>query len=284
MTYAILFVVIIIIGYFLSRQKSKTDEISTLEQNERSKNESFFSSVIQNETSENGKKSLINIKKVFDDGESYNYLDLLYKSGVPHEIAYSKNSNLINSYLGFKKDISKDLFNVMSLDISERNRLATSELPTIKDAFSKFKVALKDNEILHYQFNNIYMFQEKTIKRNVNYSGVRWNNGPLRMGNVTYSTNDIKDWLPQDFGRLFITNKRIIFVGKQKNISEELSINSIVDYYVYKDGILICRNKRKNLLFKESQFKNYGQPADDYAFIMNDFPVKFTTIINRIAN
>jgi hypothetical protein len=122
-----------------------------------------------------------------------------------------------------------------------------------------------------------------TVRKNVTYSGTRWNNGPLRAGTLSYSSKDIKGVVVQDYGRLFITNRRILFVGKQKNVSENISITSIVDYYLYKDSILICRNNRKNTLFIEAQYSNYNQ-SEDYFYQLNDFPTQFISIIGRIAN
>jgi len=128
------------------------------------------------------------------------------------------------------------------------------------------------------------MFQEKTIRTNVTYSGMKWSNGPFKMGNLSYTSKDIKDLVVEDIGRLFLTNKRLIFVGKQNKISEDFTINSIVDYYLYKDGLMICRNNRKNIIFRESQNKNYGQSKDDFVFIHNDFSFQIISLIRRIVN
>lgn len=283
MTYILLAIVLIIV-YALFKGKTQTQKIVENEELERKKNDDYFNQLIDKEKNPTAKGYLIKIKIYFESGEVGSYPEILTKLGVPNEIAYSKDSEKMKTFLNFENEMAEHLFESYGFEIGARDRILNGNMPTIDDAFGKYKVVLKDNEVLVERFNNIYMFQEKTIRKNVSYSGMRWSNGPFRMGNLSYTSNDIKDLVVEDFGRLFLTNKRLIFVGKENKISEDFTINSIVDYYLYKDGIMICRNNRKNIVFRESQNKNYGQSKDDFVFIHNDFAFQIISLIRRIVN
>jgi hypothetical protein len=275
---------IVIILYAAAKSKSGKDVLIAKEDSERNKNESFYQKIIDEEPSENAREALKKVKEMFDAGDSFEYPDILVRAGVPREIAYSKDSDKIDAYLKFGNEKANHLFNIYRLEVFKRYGLNRWALSTIDDAFDKYKLVLNEGEVLYALFSGIYFLQEKTVRQKVTYSGMRWNSGMLRAGTLSYSSRDITDVVVQDYGRLFVTNRRIIFVGGQKNISETMSITSIVDYYLYKDGILICRNNRKNVLFIEAQYNNYDQPEDDYCYLLNDFPLQFTSIIGRIAN
>lgn len=283
MTYIIIAVVLIIV-YSLFKGKTQTQNIIDNEEIERKKNDEYFTQLIAKENNPMAKGYLEKIKTYFENGEVGSYPETLAKLGVPNDIAFSKSSEKIKDYLKFENEMAEHLFDSYGYEIGTRDRIINGNIPNIDDAFDRYKVVLKDNEILIERFNNIYMFQEKTIRTNVTYSGMKWSNGPFKMGNLSYTSKDIKDLVVEDIGRLFLTNKRLIFVGKQNKISEDFTINSIVDYYLYKDGLMICRNNRKNIIFRESQNKNYGQSKDDFVFIHNDFSFQIISLIRRIVN
>jgi hypothetical protein len=283
MTY-ILLIVVLIIAYLIFKGKSQTQKITDDEELERKKNDAYFNQLIEKEPNPKAKEYLTKIKSFFDNGDIGEYPEILTKLGVPQDVAYSKSSDKMKAYLSFENEMSEHLFETYGYEIGTRNRIINGNIPTIDDAFDRYKIVLKDNEILIERFNNIYMFQEKTIRTNVSYSGMRWSNGPFKMGNLSYTSKDVKDLVVEDIGRLFLTNKRLIFVGKQNKISEDFTLSSIVDYYLYKDGLMICRNNRKNIIFRESQNKNYDQSKDDFAFILNDFSFQIISLIRRIVN
>ena len=277
-------VIILVVIIIAAKSSSGVEKIEKLETEERNKNEMTFNQVINQEPNEKARGFLRKSKEMFDNGEAADFLDVDVKVGVPEEIAYSKNVNLINGYVGFEDEQAKHLFTTYCFGLSKRYELQNQKLRTIDDAFEKHKVVLNKGEVLFETFNNIYCLQEKTVQKNITYTGIRYSNGLLRAGNLSYSTNDIKTFVIEDYGKVLLTNKRIIFAGKQKNFSLNVTISNILDYYLYRDGILLCRSNRKNVMFKEAQFKNYGQPNDDYCFILNDFPIQFISIIGRIAN
>lgn len=73
--------------------------------------------------------------------------------------------------------------------------------------------------------------------------GVYWRMGDLAVSRVT---DDV--WVPLGTGTLYITSKRLIFDGDARTTS--IALNRILDFTVYKDGILIDKDSGKSQLFK----------------------------------
>lgn len=276
--------IILVMILFAANSSSAIEKLQKQEAVVRAKNELKFNQVISNEKNEKSREFLTKAKELFENGESLDFLDVHVKVGVPEEIVYSKDAKLIESYMGFENEQAKHLFTTYCFSLSKRYELKHKKLKIVDDVFNRYKLVLNDSEVLYERLSNVYCSQEKVVRRNITYSGVRWGNGLLRMGSLSYSVNDTKTFVIQDFGNLYVTNKRIIFVGKEKKFTENLTINSITDFYLYKDSILLCRNNNKNIMFIESQIDNHSQPDDDYYFDLNDFPIQFISIIERIAN
>jgi hypothetical protein len=274
---AAVILIMILVAANSSSSKEKIDK-SIME--ERNKNEAKCIQVINGEPNEKARNFLKSAKEMFDNGDSLGTTDFLVKLGIPREIASSKNSNLITNYLSFEDEQARDLFNAYFIGIGRRYDLQSHKLYAIEDAFEKHKVVLNKGEVLYECFSGIYCLQEKTIQKSVSYSGVRYSSGSFRAGHLSYSTNDIKSFVVEDYGNLFLTNKRVLFVGKQKNFTLNMTIGNILDYYLYKDGILLCRSNMKNVIFKEMPCQ---QTTDGFTFL-HDFSIQFISIIGRIAN
>jgi hypothetical protein len=146
---------IILIGIiFAANSKSAKDKIEKKESLERCKNESFYQTIISEEPNETAREILKKVKKMFDDGDSFEYLEILVQAGMPREIAFSKNADKINAYLRFGNNKAKHLFAVYTLGISKRYKLNHKALLTIDDAFDKYKLVLNNGEVLYERFNN----------------------------------------------------------------------------------------------------------------------------------
>jgi len=281
--------VLIVIGGLIAVIASFTsgsgvEKIDKSEKEIMARNEMRYNHVINKEPNERARGIIQSAKKMFDSGEAVDFLDVYIRAGVPEEVAYSKDAELISSFVGFESERAKDLFNTYCFALTDRFELQNRKLEKIEDAFEKHKIVLNKGEILYKSFNGIYCFQEKTIRKNVSYSGMRYGYGPFRAGNLSYSIQDIKTLQVEDLGMLLLTSKRVIFTGKRKNFSLSMTIGNILDYYLYKDAVLLCRNNMKNVLFRESQIDNHSHPNDEGFTFLNDFPIQFISIIGRIAN
>lgn len=74
-----------------------------------------------------------------------------------------------------------------------------------------------------------------------------------------------------------MTNKRIIFIGKQNNVSKSVKITDILTSLLYKDGILISQANKKAIILK---FEEYN---DDEVMVQDGIN-EFNIVLNRLIN
>lgn len=220
-------------------------------------------------------KVLLSVQKMFNSNVALPLVEIYIELGMPKEIAYSKNVDLINQNLPIKNNLKlKEIFNSYCYSISSRFYLQNDIIQPIDH--KQYNLNLDENETLFYRINLTNLFEEKVTRREVFYSGTRWNSGMLRAGSLSLVSHEIKNFVIQDIGRLYITDKRLIFIGKQKNITKTISLKSIVTYYLYQDGILILQGNKKGILFKFEISKDY--------VLLEDSINEFTTVVSRILN
>lgn len=219
--------------------------------------------------------ALLSVQKMFNNNVALPLVEIYIKLGMPKEIAYSKDVDLIKQYLPIKDNLElKDMFNSYCYSISSRFYLQNDIIQPIDH--SQYNLNIIENETLFYRINMTNLYEEKVTRREVFYSGTRWNSGMMRAGSLSLVSHEIKNFVIQDTGRLYITDKRLIFIGKQKNITKTISLKSIVTYYLYQDGVLILQGNKKGILFKFEESK-------DYAFLQDGIN-EFTTVVSRILN
>lgn len=216
------------------------------------------------------------VKALFENNEALDYRDILVKCGVPEEVAFSGDGKEIMNYKPFIKGSDNEaIFNVYSLAVSDRYWLQKAPLQVIDP--SQYNLNLHDGEILYISINLTTLYEEKVTQRNIAYSGMRWNNGLLRAGTLSMVSNEIRNFVPQDCGRIFITDRRIIFIGKQRNITKVVSLKNIITYTLYQDGVIINQPNKKVLLFK---FESYN----DDTILIQDGLNQFVTVLSRILD
>jgi hypothetical protein len=213
------------------------------------------------------------VKRIFEENYILNMQELLIQLGVPKEIAYSKDPDLIFKHQPLMKGSDSYYeFLTYSLAITNRYSLKSDPLRIIDP--SEYNLNVHDNEIVYHRINNTSIFEERITRRHIAYSGLRWSNGLLRAGTLTLTSDDIYKFTILDIGALFITNERIIFLGKQRNLTKAIPINSILTYSLYQDGILISQANKKGILFK---FEQYNVPE-----VLQDGLNEFIIVLNRI--
>lgn len=109
-------------------------------------------------------------------------------------------------------------------------------------------ISLQSKEICHF-IADIQWYEQRKVTQRVNYGGVT---GRLKIAKGIYLragsispqriTEDV--WKLIDNGKLFITNKRIIFMGGLGN--KTINLNKILDFNVYSNGIEISKDTGKN--------------------------------------
>lgn len=220
------------------------------------------------------------VKDLFNQNEAVSFLDIYVKCGMDKDIAYSKNSDLIKQNIPFDEDDNENnpynIFRAYQWAVS--NRLSYKKWELIPINAERYGLNLQNNETIYHRINSVTLYQEKTTRYNVAYTGVRWQSGLLRAGTITAIGNEIKSFTPIDIGRLFITNQRVLFVGRQNNVTKSTPIKSVLYYNLYQDGVLLNTPNRKPVLFK------FETGYDAEISHVHDGLNEFTIILDRIIS
>jgi len=104
-----------------------------------------------------------------------------------------------------------------------------------------------------YFFTDCTWYEYRRITRRINYGGptfrlklakgIYWRVGSF---NVQAVSQDVM--VPIDQGRLFLTNKRLIFIGSKK--SRNIRLNRVLEFTPYKNGVEIIKDAGKNPFFE----------------------------------
>lgn len=125
---------------------------------------------------------------------------------------------------------------------------------TESESLEKYSINLNKDEVLYEVFEDCSWYELKRNKQASFYHGLG-----LRIplgGGFSYKVGSISSLNPQyseDYkkisdGKLFLTSKRIIFLGSSENKS--VNINSLLDIDVYYDSIVLGKSTGKKPLIK----------------------------------
>lgn len=122
-----------------------------------------------------------------------------------------------------------------------------------KEALEKYSINLLKNEILYKQFEDCVFYELKRNRSMPVYSGLSYRI-PLgsgfnyRIGTCSNLNPDARDeWSVQSTGSVFLTNKRIIFLGTSNKI---INLNSLLDIEKFNDSVLLGKTTGKKPLIK----------------------------------
>lgn len=172
-----------------------------------------------------------------------------YTSNIFHSKRFSpqdeENMYLAANRLGLKLTFPPDIQRKLA-KFRENWELDNGKLPILKS-----DIHLQDEEILHFK-TQIKWMEERTYTQRVNYSGFTYSTkiiGDLRWRTGTYVPQRIQTTGLQeiDTGILYITNKRIIFIGQHEN--RNIINKKIINFHPYTDGILIEKDAGKSPFF-----------------------------------
>lgn len=138
----------------------------------------------------------------------------------------------------------------------ERDNIENGFIPTMseEDAYKKHGINLKEGEVLLKKMTKVDLQEEKSITVSTFYGGMQYRIGlgggaSYRMGSISSTPIKKEEFSPIDRGNLFLTNRRMIFIGTSKKVTRTLQIDSILEFQFFKDGILIGIEKGKKPLF-----------------------------------
>ncbi|MGN0234043.1 MAG: DNA translocase FtsK [Bacteroidaceae bacterium] len=198
------------------------------------------------------------------------------KCGMPHEIACSHDSNKIKEHIPFEKGSDGyNVFQTYALAVNNRDMLKNS--PLMEHPNDVLNLNLHNNEKIYHVIYGVVLHQEKTTVANIVYSGVKWTSGPLRTGTLNVIANESTHFSPIDIGHLVFTNERLIFVGRQKNVTKQIKLSDILYNNLYQDGVMVHIPNRKPLLFKFPDNKDFE------IFQISDGINEFTIVFDRLV-
>lgn len=158
----------------------------------------------------------------------------------------------------------------IDLDVDEKSKevldryklywqIENGELPTIVS-----DISIQKSENLHFKVSVNWLEQRRVTKR-VNYGGpiarIKIAKGLYyRMGSFSAQrvTEDV--WQTIDSGQLYLTNKRLIFMGEKGNKTIQLS--KVLDVTPYSNGVDIQKESGK------SPFLEFNQNVDIFSMIL----------------
>ncbi len=185
--------------------------------------------------------------------------------GVERDYMYSDETSAKYRIGNFFQEIEMWL----SLRFAYQYKPLTSQ--TEAEVMKEFGLNIDSDELLYYNSNKIDWYEEKVVSTNVSYNGFRYRPG----GNMSFSTgtfnvvkNDIANFILLDRGSLYITNKRVIFIGDESRQNRTVKINDILELTLYKDGVLLGKANGKQPLIYVPNFQNGLVARDNLNWII----------------
>jgi hypothetical protein len=257
--------------------------------------------------SENGKQWVNYMCSLFDTGQTYPFPDSTADLRNSVEELYEKKFNISLEpnqhgikYTAMQRDMGLNLDsswrdltvtseeyrkNAFAEDLSMAlaNRFSYEYLPISyeneTDTLKKYGLNIDSDEKLYYRSIKIDWYEEKVIGGNIQYNGFRVKSGRsigFNTGNVTYFKQDITSFVLLDRGDLYITDKRVIFIGNQSRQNRTIKINDILELTMYFDGVLLGKSNGKQPLIFVPNYSSSLIPRDNLACIVR--------VLNRLLS
>lgn len=197
-----------------------------------------------------------------DDEAAVKFLELLRKYPEYTSKSFDSFDKLvgIENYLdepeNSLKYIAGDYLTMLSSDLAQRYDSQYSSLKAIgeSEAMREFGLNIYSDEFIHDNLNRVDWLEEKTVITSISYGGFQYKLGSgngfsYKIGNLNVIPNTTQKFTTIDRGTLYITNKRIIFVGTEKRVNKSIDLDDILEFGIFRDGILIGKaNGKKPLI------------------------------------
>lgn len=153
------------------------------------------------------------------------------------------------------------------------------------EAMQKFGINIHSDEFVHeYASKGVDWFEEKTVTTSINYGGYRFSSGGqgfhYTMGSLNIMKNTRTYFNHVDRGSLFITNKRIIFIGKEKKENRTIDLDNILEFELFRNGLLIGKSNGKKPLIEFAPYL----PKPNLPSIPRDHLNRIVRALNRVIN
>lgn len=114
------------------------------------------------------------------------------------------------------------------------------------------EIILSKNELCYF-VNKVDLYETRKVTKRVSYGGptmrVKIVKGVYyRAGNLGVKAHSEEELTFIDSGKLYITNKRLLFVGSKQN--KPVQLNNIIDFKVYDNGLEVSKDSGKSPFYK----------------------------------
>lgn len=122
--------------------------------------------------------------------------------------------------------------------------IENGDLPTLN-----VEINLQKGEICHFCVRNIDWNEQRTVSQRIDYSGFSYRLNickglSYRVGTINPQRVTSEEWKLIDTGDLYLTNKRIVFMGSKGN--KTIPHKKILDFNIYSDGINLQKDSGKS--------------------------------------
>ena len=166
--------------------------------------------------------------------------------------------NYVNEPEGTLKNIAGEYFSTLAHDLSQRhtNQYEKLRADNEEEAMNSYGINIHSDEFVHEKITRVDWLEEKSVTTSINYSGYRYRTGDklsYTFGTLNLIKNTTEYFKPIDRGTLYITNKRVIFVGTEKRENRTVDLDNILEFSIFRDGILIgkANGKKPFIVFSE---------------------------------
>jgi len=159
-----------------------------------------------------------------------------------NQIGLEGCSDFDENTLGYQA--KQHIFDLQVLTLSGRHKAATSnhfEVMSSEEVEDEYGINLYNEEVLVKVFRKMCWKEEKTRTTGVTYGGVRMSGkGAFKavFGSMSVVPHTETSYEVVDYGDLYLTNKRLIFIGDE-NKNRSIRLDRILNTDLFEDGVLI---------------------------------------------
>lgn len=126
-------------------------------------------------------------------------------------------------------------------------RNSYSNLQQQKDILSKYEneLNLQSDEYILYRYKSAALFTVQKIFTEITYTGGRVSQGVFRAGSATINSRNVEGLKLKQNGFIYITNKRIIFIGND-NSTNVINIDKIIAIALFEENGIIFKISNSN--------------------------------------
>lgn len=177
------------------------------------------------------------------------------------------------------KDKIDNISNPYDLDYIEA--LYTELLARIVPVGASKGLKLNPNETSFFSDKNCGAYTIQKLNKDVVFTGLRNDINGFRTGVYTINSFDIEGFRLSVFGKVFLTNQRVVIIGENKNIV--IPVSKILSYGLYeKNGIILNIENQNSIIL--DMFTNGTYERTSLGLQFHDTKYGFLYALDRIMS